>query len=235
MDSEIDALEANETWIVIPLPSGQHTIGNKWVYKIKYNPNGSVERCKSLLVAKGYTQEQGTFKALFIYVDDIIVATNNSAALKDFVATLDAQFKLKDLGTLHFFLGLEIARCNKGISVSQRPFTIQLLKDTGHLGTKPVSTPMEPNIKLNNETGKQLQNPTQYRSLIKKLIYLTITTPDISFAVNKLSQYLHTHREPHFHAANRILQYLKGTLGQGLFFHASALAPLHLQAFTDKD
>uniref|UniRef100_A0A803PN29 Uncharacterized protein n=1 Tax=Cannabis sativa TaxID=3483 RepID=A0A803PN29_CANSA len=86
-----------------------------------------------------------------------------------------------------------------------------------------------------NEIGKQLQNPTQYRSLIGKLIYLTITRPGISFVVNKLSQYLYTPQEPHLHAANKILQYLKGTPGQGLFFHAFALASLHLQAFAVDD
>uniref|UniRef100_A0A803PTB3 Reverse transcriptase Ty1/copia-type domain-containing protein n=1 Tax=Cannabis sativa TaxID=3483 RepID=A0A803PTB3_CANSA len=59
MDTEIDALEANNTWIVVPLPPGQHVISNKWVYRIKYNPDGSVERLKAQLVAKGYTQQQG--------------------------------------------------------------------------------------------------------------------------------------------------------------------------------
>uniref|UniRef100_A0A803PTB2 Uncharacterized protein n=1 Tax=Cannabis sativa TaxID=3483 RepID=A0A803PTB2_CANSA len=112
---------------------------------------------------------------------------------------------------------------------------MQLLQETGYLGTKPVTTPMEPNNKLNNESGKLLSNPTQYRSLIGKLIYLTITRPDISFSVNKLSQYPQAPREPHLHAAHCILQYLKGTPGQGLFFHASATEPIHLQAFTDAD
>uniref|UniRef100_A0A803PTH3 Reverse transcriptase Ty1/copia-type domain-containing protein n=1 Tax=Cannabis sativa TaxID=3483 RepID=A0A803PTH3_CANSA len=85
----------------------------------------------------------------------------------------------------------------KGISVSQRPFTMQLLQDTGHLGSKPNSTTIEPNLKLSNESGDLLLDPKQYRSLIGKLIYLTITRPDISFAVNKLSQYIQEPRQPH--------------------------------------
>ncbi|XP_060959249.1 uncharacterized mitochondrial protein AtMg00810-like [Cannabis sativa] len=133
--------------------------------------------------------------------DDIVVATNSLDELHHFTTTLDSHFKLKDLGPLHFFLGLEIARCNKGISVSQRSFTLQLLQEADCLAIKPVSTPMETNIKLNNETGKLLTNPIQYRSLI----------------------------------ATRILQYLKNTPGQGLFFHAPTPEPIHLQAFADAD
>ncbi|XP_030479282.1 uncharacterized mitochondrial protein AtMg00810-like [Cannabis sativa] len=180
-------------------------------------------------------QGNGVFLALLVYVDDIIVATINTSALTKFITTLDAQFKLKDLGPLHFFLGLEIARCPQGISVSQRPFTIQLLKDSGCLGSKPVSTPMEPNIKLSTESGDLLPNPTQYHSLIGKLLYLTITRPDISFAVNKLSQFLQSPRQPHLTAATRILHYLKNSPGQGLFFHASSSSPLQLKAFADAD
>uniref|UniRef100_A0A803NL64 Polyprotein n=1 Tax=Cannabis sativa TaxID=3483 RepID=A0A803NL64_CANSA len=93
---------------------------------------------------------------------------------------------------------------------------------------------MEPNIKLSNSDGDLLPNPTQYRSLISKLLYLTITNPDISFAVNKLSQFLQSLREPHMTDATRILQYLKSTHGQGLIFYVECPA-IHFQAFADAD
>ncbi|BBN69414.1 RmlC-like cupins superfamily protein [Prunus dulcis] len=59
MDEEIQALEQNNTWSITPLPAGKHPIGCKWVYKVKYNSDGSVERYKARLVAKGYTQQEG--------------------------------------------------------------------------------------------------------------------------------------------------------------------------------
>ena len=59
MDEELSALQLNQTWTLIPLPAGQKPIGCKWVYKIKYNSDGNVDRYKARLVAKGYTQIEG--------------------------------------------------------------------------------------------------------------------------------------------------------------------------------
>ena len=81
---------------------------------------------------------------------------------------------------------------------------------------------MEPDIKLSQHDGELLSHPTSYRSLIGKLIYLTITRPNISYAINRLSQFLQEPRLPHFKAAQRILQYLKGNPAQGLLFHSSS-------------
>uniref|UniRef100_A0A803QNU0 Reverse transcriptase Ty1/copia-type domain-containing protein n=1 Tax=Cannabis sativa TaxID=3483 RepID=A0A803QNU0_CANSA len=258
MDTEIDALEANNTWIVVPLPPGQHVISNKWVYKIKYNPDGSVEHCKARLVAKGYTQQQGvdyfetyalvakfnTLKLLFalaainnwhLHHMDINNAFLHGDLHEDVYMKLPQGYTPKSPIPPNAVCRLQKSLYGLKQASRQWPFTLQLLQETGCLGTKPVTTPMEPNTKLNNETGKLLDNPTQYRSLIGKLIYLTITRLDMAFSVNKLSQYLQQPREPHLQAANRILQYLKGTLGQGLFFYNSSPNPIQLQAFADAD
>lgn len=56
MQTELEAMELNKTWSVVPLPPGKHTIGYKWIYKIKHNANGTINRYKARLVAKGYTQ-----------------------------------------------------------------------------------------------------------------------------------------------------------------------------------
>ena len=92
---------------------------------------------------------------------------------------------------------------------------------------------MEPNLKLSNEEGELLDDPLLYRRLIGKLLYLTITRPDLAFAVNKLSKFMATPRHPHLLAAHRILQYIKGTPGQGIFF--SAGSSIQLKAFADSD
>lgn len=109
-------------------------------------------------------------------------------------------FKLKILGDLKYFLGLEIARSNKGIYLSQRKYVLSLLDDTGFIDAKPASLPMDPNLKLSSMDGELLSDVAQYRRIIGRLLYLTISRPDISFAVNKLSQYMAAPRTSHLDA-----------------------------------
>ncbi|XP_062085881.1 uncharacterized mitochondrial protein AtMg00810-like [Humulus lupulus] len=87
-----------------------------------------------------------SFIALFAYVDDVIVARNNLHEVENLKTRLNSQFKLKDLGNLRYFLGLEVARSESGIFISQRTYTLQLLEAFGCLQCKPSSTPMEPNL-----------------------------------------------------------------------------------------
>ncbi|KAL5540143.1 hypothetical protein UlMin_042367 [Ulmus minor] len=154
-----------------------------------------------------------TFLALLVYVDDIIIASNDTRAVQQLKDTLESKFKLKDFGDLKFFLGLEVARTSKGIQVSQRHYALQILADFGFLGCKPANTPMEANLKLSAEDGELLDHPSSYRRKIGRLLYLTITRPDLSYSVNRLSQYLANPRSSHLKAAQRILQYVKQSLG----------------------
>ena len=84
-----------------------------------------------------------SFTTLLIYVDDILITgddVNAIVALKQF---LHSHFRIKDLGDLKYFLGIEVSRSKKGISISQRKYTLKILKDDGFLGAKPVNFPME--------------------------------------------------------------------------------------------
>ncbi|XP_022877061.1 uncharacterized protein LOC111395312 [Olea europaea var. sylvestris] len=148
-------------------------------------------------------------------------------------SVLSRHFKTKDLGPLKYFLSLEVARSFTGIFINQRKYTLDILSNSGQLGARPASFPMEQNLKLTASDGNLLSDPSPYRQLVGRLIYLTITRPDIAFAVNILSQFMHTPRAPHLTAAHQVLRYFKCTSGHGIFFAASS--GLQLIAYTDSD
>ena len=125
--------------------------------------------------------QDGVIIILLIYVDDILVACNNLEVVSKFKTFLHDQFKLKDLGSLKYFLGLEVARSSKSISLYQRKYVLELLAEASQLASRPVSFPMEQHAKLSNHHGELLPDPAQYRRLIGKLLCLTLSMPDIAF------------------------------------------------------
>ena len=173
------------------------------------------------------------FTALLVYVDDMVITGNDQACVASLKSVLDQKFGIKDLGSLKYFLGLEIARNKDGISLSQRKYALEVLEEAGMTGCKPVQTPMEQQLKLSKDSGDLFTDSGQYRRLIGKLMYLTLSRPNITYAVHRLSQFLAQPRAPHMKAATRILQYVKGTPGQGVFFPTNS--DLHLKAYCDAD
>ncbi|KAL0745479.1 hypothetical protein Bca101_102027 [Brassica carinata] len=136
-------------------------------------------------------------------------------ATKEF---LKSMFEIKDLGEMKYFLGIEICRSKEGLFMSQRKYTLDLLKGAGAYGGKTARMPMEDGYKVPREgeieDSKPYQDPKLYRKLVGKLIYLTITRPDICFAVNQVSQHMQVPKEHHWRMVERILMYLNGSPDQ---------------------
>jgi len=176
--------------------------------------------------------DKGTI-LLLLYVDDMIITGDDLSGIQELKDFLSQQFEMKDLGHLSYFLGLEITHSTDGLYITQAKYASELLSRAGLTDSKTVDTPVELNAHLTPTGGKPLSNPSLYRRLVGSLVYLTVTRPDISYAVHQVSQYLSAPRSTHYAAVLRILRYLKGTLFHGLFY--SAQSPLVLRAFSDAD
>ncbi|XP_062102934.1 uncharacterized mitochondrial protein AtMg00810-like [Humulus lupulus] len=163
---------------------------------------------------------------VLVYVDDTIVTGNNSMELNLFITKLNTSFSLKDLGQLHYFLGIEVFRYNTGIYLSQGKYIAELLQKVQMENTKPSVTPMTVGKPLSIIDGQPLNQPSMYRSIIGALQYLSHTRLDISFTVNKLSQFLKQPTDVHWGAAKRILRSLKGTMYHGLHIAPSTNSTL---------
>ncbi|VAH22706.1 unnamed protein product [Triticum turgidum subsp. durum] len=343
MREELEALRKNKTWELANLPYGKKAVSCKWIFTVKQNPEGKVERYKARLVARGYNQTYGidydeTFapvakmntvriliscaanfgwplhqldvknaflhgdlqeevymeippglstpgtvgkvcrlrKSLYglkqsprawfdrfrqavcsmeykqcngdhtvfykhskqqitilaVYVDDIIITGDNEEEIGRLKKCLGKAFEVKDLGQLKYFLGIEVARSKRGIALSQRKYTLELLSDMGMLGCRAAPTPIEQNHKLTAQMGEQV-NKAKYQQLVGKLLYLCHTRPDITYAVSVVSRYMHDPRSGHLDAVYRIMRYLKGSPGMGLWFKSNG--HLNVDGYSDAD
>nr|GFB48602.1 ribonuclease H-like domain-containing protein [Tanacetum cinerariifolium] len=274
MNSEIEALNKNHTWIITDLPPNRKPIKCKWIYKIKYKSSRDIKRYKARLVAKGFSQREGIdfdetfspvvkmttarcvialsaprkwneklvavfkdhgftksvndhslftltkkdkFIALLMYVDDIVITGNCVDEINEFKIYLKSKFNITDLGSLKYFLGIEVIKTGNDLCLTQRKYCLELLKEYGLLGCKPASTPMEPNSVLPyvpTDSDPLLDNITRYQQLFGKLIYLTHTRPDISYYVHSLAQHMHSPLKSHLSCDLNVLRYLKGAHGK---------------------
>ncbi|KAL2248328.1 UNVERIFIED_CONTAM: putative mitochondrial protein [Sesamum indicum] len=161
--TEIEVLEKNHTWDITKLCPHKKAIGCKWIFKLKLKPDGSIDRYKARLVAK----------------DDVSIAGPSKQTILEIKDYLHDTFTIKDLGPARFFLRLEIARSNVGFTVTQTKYTRDIITDVKLMEAKAKTIPLPTATKLTTYAKEYLPSPEPYRRLLRRLLYLGITRPDI--------------------------------------------------------
>jgi histone deacetylase 1/2 len=174
---------------------------NKALYGLKQAPRAWFQRLSSALLQWGFSNSK-TDSSMFIhfgksstlivliYVDDIILTDSSSTQISSLIAKLNSVFALRDLGKLSYFLGIEVTYHDGSMTLSQSKYISDLLHQTTMFDTKPAHTPGVVGKNLSKFDGDPLTNVTQYHSVVRALQYLTMTRPDIAFAVNKACQFM---------------------------------------------
>lgn len=216
----------------------------KPIYGLKQAPRSWYLSLKQHLLQTGFTNSMAD-TSLFIhshgskltyvlvYVDDIIVTGSDVELVNVVLRSLGERFSIKDPVDLHYFLGIEATRSTTCLHLMQRKYIEDLLTRHNMADAKSAPTLLPASPKLTLNSGTPLDDGTQYRSVVGSLQYLSFTRPDISYAVTRLSQFLHCPTDAHWQAAKRVLRYLADTANHGIFLHKNS--PLTLHAFYDAD
>ena len=219
---------------------------DKAIYGLKQAPRAWYSKLSSKLIDLGFKMSKSDASLfiyrkgqvtmfMLIYVDDIIVTSTSSEAVSALLQDLKKEFALKDLGDLHYFLGIEVTKCKDGILLSQEKYAQDILNRVGMDKCKPSPTPLSASEKLSCHEGDLLnsQDSTRYRSIVGALQYLTLTRLNIAYSVNKVCQFLHAPTAIHWSAVKRILRYVKFSARLGL--HIQRSKSVLISAFSDAD
>ena len=178
-----------------------------------------------------------------VYVDDLVIGMKSLSLMTKVKSALSTHYKMKDLGSLDWFLGIEITRTCQSISLTQRTFSAELLRKWRMTECNEVSTPSTTSDGLESDHDLPLTSVSvkQYRSLIGALMYLSVNTrPDLAYTVSALAQHVNNPGEIHWSCAKKVLRYLKGTLNYGITYtkagectHESLLDDINLHGYAD--
>ncbi|XP_038976116.1 uncharacterized mitochondrial protein AtMg00810-like [Phoenix dactylifera] len=215
----------------------------KALYGLKQAPRQWFSTFSSFLLEQGFTVSKAD-PSLFlftctsihiyilIYVDDILLTGNNTDAIADLLLRLQLRFKVKDLGNLSQFLGVQFVFSSHGISLHQQHYAKLILQRAGLEHCKPVSSPLPTKYATSSTDASLFPDAALYRRLAGSLQYLTITRPDLTFAVNYLCQFMHKPLISHYQLLKRVLRYVKGSLDFSLLYRPSSFV---LTAYCDSD
>jgi hypothetical protein len=217
----------------------------KALYGLKQAPRVWYDRIDGFLKSLGFQKSDADvnlyFKVrgnqhviLIMYVDDLFL-TGDEGLISWCKRKLILEFEMKDLGMMHYFLGLEVWQGQGEIFLAQGKYKVDVLKRFGMMDCKSMSTPMVTNLRKmhDSDSGSDLVDPTMYRQLIGSLMYMIHTRPYICYAVIAMSQFMIEPRQRHWVATKHILRYLRGTITYGLKYTSSG--GLFLHGYADVD
>jgi hypothetical protein len=174
-----------------------------------------------------------TMAYLLLYVDDIILTAKHTTTLHNIISSLHREFSMSDLGDIHHFLGVNVIRHSNGLFLSQQQYALEILERAKMLNCNPIPTLVDTGSKLSSQDGQPVSDHSLYRSLAGALQYLTLTRPDLSYAVQQVCLFMHDPRESHLQLIKRIHRYIQGTSHLGLQIFRD---PSHeLVAYSDAD
>ncbi|GKV30830.1 hypothetical protein SLEP1_g39605 [Rubroshorea leprosula] len=238
MEEEMESLHKNKTWDLVQLPEGRKAIGCRWIYKLKKDSEGNIERYKARLMIKGVVLafvasldlelEQLDVKTAFLH-DDMIIAGNNPTYVSTLKAQLAGEFDMKDSGAVNQILGMKVFRDRKDMKIwlNQKNYIERVLQRFNMQNAKPVSTPFPVHIKLSSEYSpsteaeKAAMSRVPYSSAVGSLMFAMVgTRPDIAQAVEAVSKYMANPGRVHWDAVKWILRYLKDTSSVSLCYRS---------------
>uniref|UniRef100_A0A0A9BDA3 Uncharacterized protein n=1 Tax=Arundo donax TaxID=35708 RepID=A0A0A9BDA3_ARUDO len=216
----------------------------KSLYGLKQAPRAWFQRFATHLVHLGFVQSKSDSSLfmyrsghdiahLLLYVDDIVLSACTDGLLRRIIELLRREFAMKDLGPLHFFLGIQVRRTERGFFLSQEQYALDVLERAGMTNCKPAATPVDTKPKTSATAGTPASDPSFYRSIVGALQYLTLTRPDIAYAVQQACLHMHAPRDAHWALVKRILRYVRGTMAKCLQLRRSSSTALI--AYTDAD
>jgi hypothetical protein len=218
----------------------------KALYGLRQAPRAWYEKLHSSLNDLGFTRSNHEYViytwrttsrplVVGVYVDDLLIAGAIDSDIKQFKQEMQDRFRMSDLGLLTYYLGIEVSQDSSGISLCQKVYATRLLERTGMTDCNPSRSPMETRLKLTKASEEAKVNAIEYRSVVGALRYLIHTRPDLAHAVSYVSRFM---SEPHgddLAAVTRILRYIAGTQGHGIWYARGVAGDLLVQGYSDSD
>ena len=211
------------------------------LYGLKQAPKQWHEKFDSTLTSAGFVINEadmcvyyrhggGDSVILCLYVDDILIFGTSMIVINEVKSFLSKSFDMKDLGQADVILNIKLIRDESGITLTQSHYVEKVLSRFGYIDSKPSPTPYDPSVTL-RKNKKETRDQLRYSQVIGSLMYLaSAMRPDISFAVSKLSRFMSNPGIDHWHALERVMRYLNGTMSYGIHYSGH---PAVLEGYCD--